>query len=172
MPLTCAACGESMPEISSFCPGCGRTVRRPETTMPDAAREPGAEVHKQLPPMQSRILAAVAYATFVPALVFLLVPRFKRDRYIRFHAVQSLILTAAVVGVAILLRLLSLLLELLPGFGLLFTLLLAAIVAIGIGLLWVVLLIKALQGEWFQVGKIGQLAERVASPVMARTSLH
>jgi uncharacterized membrane protein len=131
--------------------------------MPDADREPAsAEAQRQLPPMQSRILAAVAYATFVPALVFLLVAPFKRDRYIRFHSVQSLILTAAVVAVAILLRLLSLGLELLPGFGLLFTLLLATIVAIGLIILWVVLAIKALEGKWFQIGKIGQVAERMA----------
>ena len=98
----------------------------------------------------------------LPAVIFLLVNPFKRDRFVRFHALQSLLFVAAVVATAVLLRLISLVLLILPGFGLLFMLLMLTIVAIGLGIVWLLLVVKALQGEPFRLGLIGQLAERYA----------
>jgi len=163
MAIICGACGASMPDISSFCPVCGKVVARREreyeaSTTADSPCATDLQHHSG----RSKIFAGLAYLTFIPAILFLLIEPFKRDRFVRFHAFQSLLFTGAVIATAILLRLISLVLVLLPGFGLLFMLLIFTIVAIGLGLLWLVLLVKAFQGETFRLGVIGQFAERFA----------
>src|SRR5581483_2976847 len=159
MTIACPACGASMPDISGFCPACGKVVHRQDGSA-GAGEHPAAAVEPTT--LQTRILAGLAYVAVLPAVIFLLVNPFKRDRFVRFHALQSLLFVAAVVATAVLLRLISLVLLILPGFGLLFTLLMLTIVAIGLGIVWLLLVVKALQGEPFRLGLIGQLAERYA----------
>ncbi|MGC2248073.1 MAG: zinc-ribbon domain-containing protein, partial [Terriglobales bacterium] len=67
--VACPHCGTEMPPSAAFCPACGWSM-------------------KPLP-AEDRILAAVAYFTFVPAGVLLLLPGFRPHRFIRFHAWQS-----------------------------------------------------------------------------------
>lgn len=45
--------------------------------------------------------AALAYVTFIPAIIFLMVPPYNQSRNVRFHAWQSILLTIAVVIVDI-----------------------------------------------------------------------
>ena len=46
---------------------------------------------------------AIAYMTFVPAIVFLLVLPYNRNRYVRFHAWQSLLLNVSTIAISFLL---------------------------------------------------------------------
>jgi uncharacterized membrane protein len=40
-------------------------------------------------------IAALAYITFVPAILFLILPRYNKSSYVRFHAWQSILLNIA-----------------------------------------------------------------------------
>ena len=42
--------------------------------------------------LSENTIAALSYITFVPAIYFLIIPRYNRSAYIRFHAWQSLLL--------------------------------------------------------------------------------
>jgi uncharacterized membrane protein len=46
-------------------------------------------------PAADRAPAALAYLTLVPAVVFLLLPAYRRRMFVRFHAWQSVLLWAA-----------------------------------------------------------------------------
>ena len=134
----CTACGAPLPGVGSFCPACGsRTQPKPVlgTTggLPD------------------RIAGALAYVTVLPAIFFLLREPFKKNRFIRFHSWQSILLAAVTVLLfgAVLLAM-----------GQVAMILTGAILAVGWFILWVVLIVKALQGEVFALPLIGKLADR------------
>jgi uncharacterized membrane protein len=149
MFIACPQCHAVMPEGAAFCPGCGRRM-----IVAPAAVSPPVRFRENL-------MAALAYVSFVPALILLRLQSYKGNRLVRFHAVQSIFFAIAAVLFAIVVRILFALLSLIPRFGYLFAWL-AVFVAVLAGLMvWLVLLIKALQGERFKLPVIGRLAERV-----------
>ena len=143
----CPQCGTTMPVEAAFCPHCGLRMFVP-------GGGPGAAGR-----FKDNLLAALAYFTFVPAVVLLLLEPFNRNRFVRFHALQSLLLTGAVVVMGLALRVLFALLGLIPVLGYLLGWLSLAITAMGVVILWIVLLIKALQGERLKLPWIGNWAD-------------
>ena len=143
-----------MPDVSAFCPVCGRSVQND-----GESESPGSDV----PPL-SRIalVAVVAYMTFVPALIFLFVPALKNVRFVRFHALQSLLFVGATLVIAGATRLAFLVLALFPFLGFLWAWLLAGLVALAVTFLWVVLVIKAALGEAYELPVIGPWAARLS----------
>jgi uncharacterized membrane protein len=109
---------------------------------------------------KDNLIAAVAYVTFIPAVFFVLIAPFKRNRFVRFHSFQSIFLTVATILAAIAMRILYSLLALIPVLGYLLAWLATGVVLLGWVILWLVLLVKALQGETLSLPWIGSLAER------------
>jgi len=174
MPISCPQCHAEIPDNVAFCPGCGRRMwvpgqdaSRPAPSSP-AVRAPRAlNMPAAIPPAaapiqpKDNLAAAAAYVTFVPAIFFVLVEPFKRNRFVRFHSFQSIFLAVATLVAAIAMRLLYSLLSLIPVLGYLLAWLASAVLLLGWVILWLVLLVKALQGESFKLPWIGSLAERV-----------
>lgn len=131
-----------MPETAAFCPACGR------------------EVGPNVPPRTTadKFKGAASYLTFIPAAVFLLSRRFRKNRFVRFHSFQSLFFAFSLVGAGALMWLLFSGLMFIPHFGFLFAWLVVGIGVLGCAMVWLVLLIKALQGEFFQLPVIGGFA--------------
>jgi uncharacterized membrane protein len=106
-------------------------------------------------PAPERAAAAATYLTFVAAAVFLLLPEYRTHRFVRFHAWQSVFLWAVflvLTGIALVLSnvaaaMVFLLLGILASLAMLF--------------LWVVLTIKAWEGERFELPLFGALAGRM-----------
>ena len=86
---------------------------------------------------------------------------FKRNRFVRFHSFQSIFLAAATIVAAIAMRILYSVLALIPALGYLLAWLASAVVLMGWVILWLVLVVKALQGETFRLPWIGNLAEKM-----------
>jgi uncharacterized membrane protein len=171
MPITCPQCHAEMPDNVAFCPGCGRRMWVPgqdakkPAASPPVIRTPAvplvsvtaSSVPSQL---KDNLIAALAYITFIPAVVFLLIEPFKRNRFIRFHSFQSIFLTVATIAIGIALRILYSIVTLIPVAGYLLAWLALAVAVLGWGILWLVLLVKALQGQTFRLPLIGSLAEK------------
>jgi uncharacterized membrane protein len=171
MPITCPQCHAEMPDNVAFCPGCGRRMWVPgqdakkPAASPPVIRTPAvplvsvtaASVPSQL---KDNLIGALAYITFIPAVVFLLIEPFKRNRFIRFHSFQSIFLTVATIAIGIALRILYSIVTLIPVAGYLLAWLALAVAVLGWGILWLVLLVKALQGQTFRLPLIGSLAEK------------
>ncbi len=132
-------------------------ARAPVASIP-AAGAPAASVSGR---PKDNLLAALAYITFIPAVVFVLVEPFKRNRFVRFHSFQSIFLAVATIVAVVVMRILYSVLALIPLLGFLLAWLISAVVALGLVVLWVVLLVKALQGEIFRLPWIGDLAEKM-----------
>jgi len=104
------------------------------------------------------LAGALAYITFIPAIVFLFLEPYKKNRFVRFHSVQCLLLWLAGVIAAAALRLAAVLLFMLPVVGPLLVLLAGGLLALAAGVIWLVLVVKALQGERFKLPLLGSLA--------------
>jgi uncharacterized membrane protein len=166
MPISCGYCGASMPEISEFCPRCGRPVREGTSFAPDPEelvkaaeqQEPVEEIRPVIPPvaMGDRYVGALAYLTFIPAVVFLFLKQYQQRKFVRFHAFQSVFFWGVVVAMLLLGFLAS-------SIGWLFIrLMIGALVTLALFFVWAVLCIKALQGEWFELPWLGALAGQQA----------
>ena len=110
--------------------------------------------------LKDLLIAALAYVTFIPAILLLLFPALKQNRFIRFHAIQSILFAIATILFAIAVRILFSILTLIPAIGFLMAWLVMAVVALGLAIVWLVLLVKALQGETFRLPVIGNLAAK------------
>jgi len=167
MAITCGYCGASMPDISEFCPSCGRPVREGTYFAPDPEAPEDAvsgeeaandSVRVAHPPVNwnDRWVGALAYLTFIPAVAFIFLEQFRERKFVRFHAFQSIFFWAGVVVFGLLGMLAS-------TFGwLLVWMIIGAVVTLALFFTWAVLSIKALQGEWFELPYLGTLAGQQA----------
>jgi uncharacterized membrane protein len=106
-------------------------------------------------------IAALSYISFIPAILFLILPRYNRSAYVRFHAWQSLLLNVVVFLLSFLITYLIL------PFMLSQAGILLAIVRIVWGVwlgAWVVWAVAALNGRKLSMPLIGKLADKVANP--------
>jgi uncharacterized membrane protein len=108
-----------------------------------------------LPPgSDSRLHATLAYALGGFSGVVLLVLR-REDRFVQFHAFQSIAATGIALGIWMLLWLFSFF----PILGFLYGMLLR-IYQVGLFLLWLLLLWQAWRGRWFRIPYLGIWAEK------------
>ena len=141
-----------MPEISAFCPGCGRSVHLAGSEDPIFAAG-----------VRDLLLGTLAYVAVLPAIVFLVVPRLGGSRFVRFHSWQSILFTVASAIAGLATRLLFFALSVIPFGGFLLASLLIGLVALAIVVLWGVLVLKAALGEAFELPWLGPVAAHLAS---------
>lgn len=101
---------------------------------------------------------ALSYITFIPAVIFLAMPPYNKSSYVRFHAWQSIFLTVACVLLFVVLAILGRI----PFLGLI-VLPVMFIADLGIFILWIIVVLKAVNGQKFKIPIIGGLAESQAS---------
>lgn len=108
------------------------------------------------------MLAAISYVALLPAALFLALPSLRASRFVRFHCWQSVLFGVSTVVLAALTRGVFALLSVIPGVGLLFAMLLAGVVALALAMLWCVLVLKALQGQTYELPWLGRWAGALA----------
>lgn len=153
--MICSYCTAEMPEISAFCPQCGLGVS-------SAGHQPGLDREPRIRSWQSALLATLAYVAALPAVLFLAVPRLRRDSFVRFHCWQSVFFAVATVISVPVMRFWFTVLSLLPGVGFLLAWLSVGVVVIAFVILWIVLVIKAAFGQIYRLPWIGLQAARLA----------
>jgi uncharacterized membrane protein len=118
--------------------------------------------HGKVGVLSEPIAAALAYVTFIPAIIFLVLDPYNKNRFVRFHSLQSLLLCGATILLGVVLKLAGLLLFIVPVLGPLLVVVVAALVCLGAVAIWLVLVIKALQGVMFELPWIGPIASQQA----------
>lgn len=156
----CANCGTQVANGVAFCPNCGKaaaTAGASSAAAPAAAPAPavGAASTASTGSMAENVAGMLAYFTIIPAIVFLLVEPYKSNRFVRFHSFQCLFTVGALIVLQIALSIIG---YALPVLVLPFwTLLGLAELA-----LWLLLVIKAYQGQMFKLPIVGDMAEKQA----------
>jgi len=148
----------------AFCNMCGAQIADGTTTCAACAARAGAGAATvtvtAAPGLADNIAGMLAYVTIIPAIVFLVVAPYNRNRFIRFHSFQCLFFALAVFAIHIALSILTVV-----PFVALVTLPLHLLVSLGAFVLWIVLLLKANQGQMYKLPIIGDLAEKQANAI-------
>lgn len=160
--MTCANCHAEIPAGVAFCPQCGAAV--------GAAAPAGGPVVSPAPVVTTgnalapNVAGALAYVTIIPAIIFLVIEPYNRDKFIRFHSFQCLFLALSIVVLEILLGVLGGVIGLGLGMGMLvwslyrlFSLLVLLVV--------ILCAVKAYQGKKLVLPVIGKISEQMADKV-------
>ena len=100
--------------------------------------------------LEENVAGLLSYVLWwITGLIFFLIE--KENKFVRFHAMQSIIFSVAMI-------ILYIILGLIPVVGWI----LIPIVGILVFILWIILMIKAYQGAKFKLPVIGNLAEKWA----------
>jgi uncharacterized membrane protein len=161
---TCAKCGAQLSEGATFCGSCGTPVSGAAAGAPAAAGSSAA------PPaaaptssgLTSNVAGALAYVTIIPAILFLVMEPYNKDKFIRFHSFQCLFLTAVLIAASIVFSVLSFILALIPVVGAIVGFLLWMVLMVGLFIVWVLCIYKAYQNKRWELPVIGKLAAQQA----------
>ena len=141
----------------AFCNSCGAQVADGTTTCAACAGRAAAAPAAAAPGMADNVAGMLAYVTFIPAIIFLVTPPYNQSRFIRFHSYQSIFLFVAVVAIQIGLSVLTVV-----PFLIFITAPLHMLVALAALVVWIILLLKANQGQMYKLPVIGDLAQKQA----------
>lgn len=147
---TCPDCAAQMPAGVRFCPGCGRLM------------QVIGRAHGKVGILSENVAGALAYFTILPAILFLSLEPYRKNLFVRFHALQCFLYTAAIVLLAVGLRLADYVLFVVPVLGPLLVVVIDVVAALAAILLWFVLVAKAWRGETFKIPILGDISERYA----------
>jgi uncharacterized membrane protein len=139
----CNMCGAQIPAGATTCAACSAGA----TTAPAVAASG----------LTDNVAGMLAYITFIPAIIFLVTAPYNQSRFIRFHSFQSIFFTVAVFVIQIGLTFIAVV-----PFLILITAPLHMLVALAALVVWVILLIKANQGQMYKLPWIGDMAEKQA----------
>jgi uncharacterized membrane protein len=143
----CIKCGAQVPDNANNCPACGTPV---------AGRSgAAAPLQPATSGLTDNMAGMLAYVTIIPAIIFLVIEPYNRNRFIKFHAFQSLFFFIAVIVVAIVMPFIAVI----PFLGVLIW----ALVCLAEVILWVIMLLKAYKGEMWKLPVIGDIAEKQAN---------
>jgi uncharacterized membrane protein len=108
--------------------------------------------------MADNTAGMLAYITIIPAIIFLVMEPYNKNKFVRFHAWQNiffaLALTVLWIGLVII--------GMIPIIGWL-TIILWPLIGLAALVVWILLLIKANKGEKWKLPVIGDLAEKQAN---------
>jgi len=142
----CSSCGAQIPEGATACPACSRAATPGATSAQAAAGG-----------LTDNVAGMLAYFTIIPAIVFLVIEPFNRKPFVRFHAFQCIFFT---IGWTVLWIVLSIIAHI-PILGWLTILIWPLIGLLGL-IIWIVLILKAYQGQMFKLPFVGDMAAKQA----------
>jgi len=142
----CTHCGSAVEEGARFCPQCGRDVTAKAAEGASGAVPPPAAGK----PLESNVAGMLCYVLgFITGLIFLLLAPYNADRFVRFHAFQSIFLNVALIALSFVI-----------GFLPVINVILTPILWLGAFALWIFLLLQAYQGKRWKIPVIGDFAEQ------------
>ncbi len=107
----------------------------------------------------------LAYITIIPAIIFLVMEPYNKNKFVRFHAFQNIFFAIAWTVLWIAVIVVGIVLNFIPILGTILYFLLMFAVGIGGFVVWIMLLIRANKGEKWKLPVIGEMAEKQANSV-------
>jgi uncharacterized membrane protein len=152
----CNVCGAQIADGTTTCAACASRV---------ATAPPVPQATVSVGGMADNIAGMLAYITIIPAIVFLVVEPYNKNRFVRFHSFQNIFFVVGMIVCWIAFTILSMVLAFIPILGHLVILLLWFVLAVGSFVAWIIMLMKANQGQMYKLPVIGDMAEKQANAV-------
>jgi uncharacterized membrane protein len=158
----CSKCGSEVSEGASFCSACG-----------SPASATGAQATPPVPPipagaagtgLSSNVAAALSYlAGFITGIIFLVVEPYRRDKFVRFHALQSIGFSVAIVILKIVWSMIVSIGFMSLGFLFAIIGLVGFLLWLAVIVFWLFLMYKAYNNETYMIPEIGEWASKQAA---------
>jgi len=160
----CSKCGAQLNEGSGFCAACGAAAGQSVT--PSGGAAASGQTSVATAGMAKNVAGLLCYSFgFITGVIFLVIEPYKNDRFVRFHAFQSIFYSVACIAVSMVWSFVFVgmifslgSLGMFSLFGLLFMLVRLAMFA---G--WILLMFKAYNNEEFKLPIIGDIAAKQAN---------
>ena len=152
----CNMCGAQIADGTTTCAACAGGVAVSAGSVQPAQPAAGG--------LQDNIAGLLCYSPvgLIADIIFLVAEPYNRNRFIRFHAFQSLFTALAVFALAIAIMILGMVLAIIPVLGWIILLLLWVAFAFGNLALWIMMMIKAYQMQMTKLPFVGDLAAKQA----------
>jgi uncharacterized membrane protein len=157
----CPNCGTQV--AGTFCQNCGTSMAA--GTTPSGGPTPGGATPGYAPPqplatasagMSENVAGTLCYLVgFITGIIFLVIAPYNQNKFIRFHAFQSIFLNVAYIVAWILVGFLTVVTH---GIGIL----LYPLVGLGFFVLWLYMMYSAYNNKRVKLPIIGDLAEKQA----------
>jgi uncharacterized membrane protein len=160
-----------MAEGTTFCGSCGAPVGG---AAPAAAPAPPAPTYAASSGMAANVAGLLAYVLGpITGVAFLLIEPYRQDKFVRFHAFQSIFLSLAVwIFFAALGFVISLLAMLTFGLAALLHLVVTLPLVVVVFVYWLFLLYKAYSNERYMIPYIGTIAESASGLPAASSNVN
>ena len=165
----CANCGSTVTDGAAFCAACGRSVGTapsPVAIAPPAgaavATQPAVITAQPASGgLTSNVAGALAYILgFITGILFLVLEPYKHDRFVRFHAMQSILYSAAGIVFRIGWSILVGALVDLSGWMALVLVPIGLAISFGLFGFWIFLMYQAYSNREFRIPIIGAIAAK------------
>ncbi len=151
----CAKCGGQLGDGVTFCAACGAPVGGGAVAAVPAAGAGSG--------LASNVAGALAYVTIIPAIIFLVMEPYNKDKFIKFHSFQCLFFAATMFVLSIAMMFVGFILAFVPVVGWILDLLIWLTIGLGSLILVIFMIYKAYSGQKFMLPVIGKLADQQAS---------
>jgi uncharacterized membrane protein len=158
----CAKCGAQLGEGMSFCAACGAPAGSgaggPAAPAPGVAVAPAAGSTA----MSSNVVGLLTYVLgFITGIIFLVIEPYKNDKFVRFHAFQSIFFNVAIIVFWIAYSIVGSILGFVAfGFMAVVMGLVGLLISLAILAYWIFLMYKAYSHELYKIPFIGDLAAK------------
>lgn len=158
----CAKCGAQLNAGSGFCAACGAPSGQSVTTTSGAAAAPaqsGASAG-----MANNVAGCLCYLFgWITGLIFLLIDPYKNDKFVRFHAFQSIFLSVGILAIWFAMFFISMILGFITrGLSIFLMGPLMMVIWLGFIVTVIITMIKAYGNQQFKLPIIGELAAKQA----------
>lgn len=143
----CAKCGAALGPGATFCGSCGTAVGAAAPAAGGQAAATTAAAPATSGGLSQNVAGMLAYFTIVGAILMMVLEPYNKDKFVRFHAFQSLFFCIGIIPLYIL--------GMIPFIGWI----LLPFIMLGVLVTWVILVVKAYGGQKFQLPIIGKIAE-------------
>ena len=157
----CAKCGGTLIDGAGFCGTCGA---------PASAAAQGAASSAPVVPMNSpaansglasNLAGALAYVLgLITGIVFLVLEPYKHDRFVRFHAMQSILFCVAAIAFSIFWHILVSIMMSISGWTAMALVPIGLLISLSFFALWLFLMYQAYSQREFRIPFIGAIAAK------------
>lgn len=151
--MNCPKCSVQNPEGAKYCFNCGALLKKEagEPPTPPVMSDDQGKTKATESGLDQNVAALLSYVLgWITGLVFFLIE--KENEYVRFHAMQSIVVFGAISIVSIILSVLS--------WATYFFAVISWLVWAASVVIWIVCMVKAYQGERFKLPLAGDIAEK------------
>jgi len=156
----CPKCGSQIADGVAFCGSCGAPMA-PAPGSP-ASGVPGSSAPTASAPLSTNVAGLLCYILgFITGVVFLVIEPYKNNKFVRFHAFQSIFLSVVWIAFRIVWGTIFMGMFLTP-LGALWGLfsLVSTLVSLAFLALWIFMMYKAYNNEAYELPFIGPLAAK------------